>query len=205
MTRIVAIGGGSGSGKTTLARALKGILGDKVSVISHDSYYLDRSNLSVEERKLVNYDVPEALDEALFLEHLEKLERGEAVEVPLFDFATHTRLKGSLHVEPAPLVIVEGIMVLSIPSFLKHYSLKVYVDADEDVRLARRILRDTSERGRKTEDIIRQYLAYVKPAFDEFVAPTARECDIIFRNNGTTGLEMGDVEHLAERIEEEAK
>jgi len=136
MAIIIALGGGSGSGKTFLANHLATTFGAEASLLSNDSYYLDQSRLSVGERKLVNYDDPSSIDEALFCQHLKDFSEGRSIEVPLFDFATHTRKKGTHTLSPTPLLFVEGIMVLSLPELQKFFDLTVYVDAEDDLRLA---------------------------------------------------------------------
>ena len=200
MAIIIALGGGSGSGKTFLAKHLATTFGAEASLLSNDSYYLDQSRLSVAERKLVNYDDPSSIDEALFAQHLKDFSEGRSIEVPLFDFSTHTRQSGSHTLIPTHFLFVEGIMVLSLPELRKFFNLTVYVEADDDIRLARRISRDITERGRETTDIIRQYLTFVRPAYQRYIAPTKEKADVVFPNNGNNGLDEAEYRRLVERI-----
>ncbi len=172
MVKTCGICGGSGAGKTTLTRHLLDRLGaDQVSVLAFDSYYRDQSHLTPPERAMVNYDHPDSLDHALFAADLELLRSGQTIEAPVYDFATHTRTAARVRVEPRPIVIVEGILLLSFPAVQSHLDLSAFIDVPEDVRLARRIKRDVAERGRDAEDVVRQFRATVAPMHDQFVEP----------------------------------
>jgi uridine kinase len=200
MPIIIALGGGSGAGKTFLAERLAKELDGQALILGNDNYNKDQSSLSLAERKLVNYDLPEAYDEDLLLKDLLVLKSGKPVDIPLYDFATHTRKKETLRLQPKPYIIVEGILVLSVKELQNCYDLRVYVDADSDLRLARRISRDVVERGREPKDIIRQYLATVRPAFKKLIEPTKKEADFVFNNNENDGLDEKEVARLMEAI-----
>jgi uridine kinase len=200
MAYLIAIGGGSGSGKTFLAEALKNNLHLECSVLSYDNYYKDESSLTMEQRSLVNYDDPASLDEELFLKHLAMLHDGQAIEVPQYDFKTHTRTKQTVHFEPTPFIIVEGILVLNIPNPKAHYDFTIYVDAEADMRLARRLLRDEKERGRVSNDIVRQYLATVRPMHKKYIEPVKKNVDFVFTNNDNDGLDERQMGRLLSKL-----
>lgn len=181
---LVAIAGGTGSGKTTLAEKLVVELSPHVAVLEHDWYYLDRSGLTAAERENVNYDEPAALDNALLAEHLARLKSGNAVECPQYDFATHTRLPSVRRIEPAPIIAVEGILLLAIPELMRAFDLRIYVDTDDDVRLMRRIRRDFVQRGRDLDSIEHQYYASVRPMHLLHVAPSKRSAHLIVPEGG---------------------
>ncbi len=198
MPFILAITGGSGSGKTFIAKALRALLPVEASILSFDSYYRDQSELPILKRELLNYDDPSMLDKDLFLEHLDALRHGKEILVPTYDFATHTR-KGLPKVfKPTPVIIVEGIFALEIDK--KNYDFSVYIDADDDVRLARRILRDMDSRGRTAESVIKQYLTFVKPSHTKFVAPKKEVADFIFLNNETDGINEKTMAELLKHL-----
>lgn len=173
--------GGSGSGKTTLTRRLRARLGDdEVSVLNFDHYYRDLSHLTPDQRRVINYDHPDAFDHELFIGHLDQLSAGGGVEVPVYDFSTHTRDGSFEAVAAAPLVVVEGILLLAFPEVAARLDLTVFLDVPEPVRLRRRIRRDTSERGRDPDDVRRQFAATVAPMHDAYVQPCRDRADLIF-------------------------
>ncbi len=181
----IGIAGGTGSGKTSVARALSaGLPAGSVAMIEHDAYYRDRSDLSFEERSLLNFDHPESLDNDLFVEHLKRLRAGETVEVPIYDFKTHARLAETRTVEPAPVIIVEGILVFTEAALRDQMDIKIFVDTDADIRLMRRIRRDLEHRGRSFASIRDQYYATVRPMHIEHVEPTKRWADLIVPEGG---------------------
>ena len=182
---IVGIAGGTGSGKTTVAHKLAAAMpaGRCVS-IEHDAYYFDQGHLPPDERANVNYDHPASLESSLLAEHLRQLRAGRAVDVPLYDFATHKRRTETRHVEPAPVVIVEGILVFVEAGLRDLMDIKIFVDTDADIRLMRRIRRDLEHRGRSFESVRHQYYATVRPMHIEHVEPSKRWADLIVPEGG---------------------
>ena len=189
---ILGIAGGTGSGKTTLTRRLKERFGDEVSVVYHDNYYKRRDDLTYEERCAINYDHPNAFDTDMLLEHLAQLKAGHAVECPVYDYTVHNRSDKTVLIQPAPVIIVEGILLFAFPELCDLMDIKVFVDTDADVRILRRIVRDVNKRGRTLESVISQYLTTVKPMHEQFVEPSKRKADIIVPEGGknTVALEM---------------
>jgi uridine kinase len=183
---VLGLAGGSGAGKTTLVDGLTARLGDDASVLWFDEYYHDLAHLPVEQRAVVNYDHPDSLDEALLVDHLDGLLAGRPVDVPIYDFATHTRTGRTRRVEPRPVVVVDGILVLAIPELRRRLHLAVFVDAPTEVRLARRMDRDVRDRGRTTDSVRAQFDATVAPMHEAFVEPSAAHAD--FRLDGTGDL-----------------
>jgi len=175
---IVGVCGGSGAGKTTLVNELIRCLGeDRTSPVAFDSYYRDLSHITMAERTQVNYDHPDSLDHELFTEHLRELRRGRPVEIPEYDFATHTRTGGATVVQPTETVVLDGILLLHFRALRDLIDLAVFIDVDEKVRLKRRVQRDVRERGRNADDVQRQFRATVAPMHDRFVAPSAQHAD----------------------------
>jgi len=182
---VIGIAGGSGSGKTTvLQHIIREFGADPIAVLDHDAYYQDLSHLSPEERTQFNFDHPDALETDLMREHLDALIEGEAVEKPVYDFTTHTRRGETETVEPRPVIIIEGILVLAESLLEEQMDIKIYVDAADDIRLMRRIRRDIQERDRSIEGILRQYERTVRPMHLEFVEPSKRKADIIIPRGG---------------------
>lgn len=182
---VIGIAGGSGSGKTTvLERIIEEFGPDSIAVLDHDAYYRDLSHLSPEERAQFNFDHPDALETDLMREHLDCLIEGKTIEKPVYDFTTHTRRDETEGVEPRPVIIIEGILVLAEPLLKERMDIKIYVDAADDIRLMRRIRRDMQERGRSIEGILQQYERTVRPMHLEFVEPSRREADIIIPRGG---------------------
>ena len=199
MVYLIAICGGSGSGKTLLSTALREHFGADCPVLPYDNYYKDQSHLPMEERAKQNYDDPEILDAALYQEHLKACKEGKSVEVPQYDFTTHTRKKETVTFHPTKIVICEGIMVMQLP--LELYDGTIFVQADSDVRLARRIFRDMKERGRTAESVINQYFATVKPMHRKYVSPMKKKAGFLFENNGNNGIEKPHFEELLRYLE----
>lgn len=182
---VIGIAGGTGSGKTTVAKEIgRQLTGQSVVRIGQDNYYLDRSGLPLEERARINYDHPDAFDTPLLIRHLERLCAGEAVEAPIYNFVTHTRAKETHRLEPAKVIIVEGIMALVDPELRSRYSIKIFVDTADDVRFIRRLLRDVQERGRSMQSVIDQWLGVVSLMHREFVEPSKRSADLIIPEGG---------------------
>jgi uridine kinase len=176
---IIGIAGGSGSGKTTIAESLVEGLAGRAAVIQHDAYYRHMPELSFEERSQVNYDHPASLETELLVEHLVALRSGKSVEKPAYDFSSHLRSDQVVRIEPSPVIVVEGILVLAEPELCAELDLKVFVDTDADIRLARRIERDIEERGRTLSSVIAQYFASVRPMHVEFVEPSKGHADVV--------------------------
>jgi len=182
---IIGIAGGSGSGKSTLLSQLVSELGpESVSVLDHDAYYRDLGHLSLAERTLVNFDHPDTLETDLLVDHLDELLTGAYIEKPVYDFTQHTRSAMTELISPRPVVIVEGILVLNDDELVRRMDIKLFVDAEDDVRLARRIRRDMAERDRTIESILDQYEQTVRPMFVQFVEPSKRKADIIIPRGG---------------------
>jgi uridine kinase len=185
VTFVIGIAGGTGSGKTTIAqRIAEAVPSEYVAVIEHDSYYRDLSHLDPEARTQVNYDHPDALETSLLVEHLAALKAGQPVGVPIYDFATHTRRSVHNALEPKPLVIVEGILVLADARLRELMDLKIYVDTDADIRVFRRLARDIQDRGRTFDSVREQYDTTVRPMHLMFVEPSKRWADVIVPEGG---------------------
>ena len=185
MSLIIGICGGTGSGKTTVAnRILESVSASEVVFIQQDSYYRNITDLPVDYRHIANFDHPDALDNDLLVNHVRRLKAGEAVELPLYDFKTHTRMIETRHVEPKPIVIVEGILIYADPRLLEQMDIKVFVDTPDDIRFIRRLRRDLAERGRTVESVIEQYIATVRPMHMQFVEPSKRHADVIIPEGG---------------------
>ena len=176
---VIGIAGGTASGKTTLTRSLAERFSGELTIIEHDSYYRAYHELTFEERTKLNYDHPDIYETELLVEHLGALRQGRSVEVPVYDYPTYDRSDKTTTVEPTPVVIVEGIMILADEALRDQMNIKVFVDADADVRILRRVLRDATERGRSLQSVINQYLATVKPMHEQFVEPSKRYADIV--------------------------
>jgi uridine kinase len=186
-TRSVVIGvaGGSGSGKTTVVRRIVESLGnDQVTVLEHDRYYRDRSALRLEERAAMNYDHPDALETDLMVRHLIELREGRSVEVPVYDFARYARLAATETAQPRRTIIAEGILIFTDPALRALLDVKIFVDADDDIRFIRRLTRDVAERGRTMDSVVDQYQSTVKPMHLEFVEPSKRYADVIVPQGG---------------------
>lgn len=182
---VIGIAGGSGSGKTTVSKEIsKRLPADRVLILTEDAYYNDNSALSMDERKKINYDHPNAYDTDLLIEQLQDLLDGKAIELPTYNFNILSRAKDTIHVEPADIIILEGILVLASEELRKFMDIKLFVDSDDDIRFIRRLQRDTQERGRSIDWIISQYLATVKPSYNQFVEPSKKYADIIIPQGG---------------------
>lgn len=178
MATLFGICGGSGAGKTTLAVELIKLLGaDRVSGLAFDAYYRDLSDMPMEDRKQVNYDHPDALDNELFAQHLTDLSEGRSIEVPEYDFATHTRTGASIPVAARDIVLVEGILLFSFPGIHDLLDHSVFIDVPEDIRLERRVTRDVAQRGRDADDVRRQFAAFVAPMHNQHVQPFCDRAD----------------------------
>ena len=193
---VIGIAGGSGSGKSTFAARLREQFPDSVALISCDNYYRAHDDIPLEERRLLNYDAPEALEFDLMVSHLQALKRGEAVDCPVYDFSLHNRSDKVLSIEPKPVIIVDGILILSDPALRETFDLRIYVETDADERILRRARRDMEVRGRHIDDIMEQYLTTVKPMHEQYVEPSKKHADLIL--NG--GMNPVALEIVAGRV-----
>ncbi len=190
---ILGIAGGSGSGKTTVSQAILNKVGpDKIAYIPHDAYYKDLSGLPPNLKAEVNFDHPNSLETELMVRHVQSLRDGAAIEMPHYDFSTHSRTTKTIKILPHPVIIVEGILIFSDADLRKLFDIKIFVDTDADLRFIRRLKRDIEDRGRTPDSVIKQYLNTVRPMHLEFVEPSKRYADLIIPEGGynTTALEM---------------
>ena len=195
---LVGVAGGTGSGKTTVANEILRRVGtEHIACIPHDAYYRDLSHLPQHRRPQVNFDHPDSLETELLIEHLKIMRAGRTVQVPLYDFTTHTRTQQTRHVEVAPVVLIEGILVFVEQELRELFDVKLYVDTDADVRFIRRLRRDVEERGRSVESVCEQYLSTVRPMHLEFVEPSKRYADVIIPEGGFNEVA---IEMVAARI-----
>jgi uridine kinase len=195
---IIGIAGGSGSGKTTVVKKIMNSLPENtVSLISQDAYYKDQGHLSAEEKKNINFDHPESIEFKLLNKHIDKLKTGQAIEMPTYDYASCSRGKETIHIEPRKVIIVEGILIFTDSLLRDNLDIKVFVSADSDDRLMRIMKRDVKERGRTYDDVLTHYSKYVKIGHREFIAPTKRFADIIIPEGGNNHV---GIEILTSRI-----
>jgi uridine kinase len=188
---VIGIAGGSGSGKTTVAQEILQRVGpDRIAYLQHDSYYKDLTGLPPTQRAEVNFDHPHSLETELLIEHIASLRDGRAVEVPIYDFSTHSRTSQSFTVPSRRVVIVEGILIFAEAELRKLFDVKIFVDTDSDIRFIRRLQRDITERGRTTESVIKQYMSTVRPMHLEFVEPSKRYADVIIPEGGFNAAAM---------------
>ncbi|MBM3885133.1 MAG: uridine kinase [Gemmatimonadetes bacterium] len=186
---IIGIAGGSGSGKSTVARQIAASLsGARVAFLDMDAYYRDHPHHSMDERRHINWDHPDAFDLGLLADHLAALGRGEAIAKPVYDFVAHRRAAESLPIEPADVIVIDGILLFVDPRVREACAIKVYVDTDPDIRLVRRIRRDMAIRGRPLEEILDQYLTTVQPMHLQFVEPSKRYADLIIPHGGENAI-----------------
>lgn len=190
--RVVGVAGGSASGKTTIVNKIEEYFGRDIVVLGHDSYYKAHDDLDYEERSQLNYDHPNAFDTERMAEDVRRLIKGQAVDIPVYDFTIHNRVYETVHVEPKNVIIIEGILILENKELRDLMDAKIYVDTDADERLMRRIRRDMSERARSIDSILEQYAGTVKPMHEEFVEPSKRYADVIIPRGGenVTGIAM---------------
>jgi uridine kinase len=177
---VIGIAGGSGSGKTTVANVILTRVGaENIAYLPHDAYYKDLRNLPPNQRAEINFDHPDSLDTELMVRHIETLKQHQPVQIPVYDFKHHQRTQEVIQVEPQPVILVEGILIFAEPELLPLFDVKVFVEADPDIRFIRRLQRDLYQRGRTTESVIEQYLTTVRPMHLKFVEPSRRYADII--------------------------
>ena len=196
-TLTIGIAGGTGSGKTTITKKIVSEFGRDVSVIHHDNYYKAHDDMPYSERCKLNYDHPNAFDTQLLLTHLRSLKKGQAVSIPTYDYTVHNRAERTVRIRPAKVLVIEGILIFAEPELCREMDIRIYVDADADVRILRRIVRDVRDRGRSLESVIDQYLGTVKPMHEQFVEPSKRNADIIVPQGGHNAVAM---EMVVERI-----
>ena len=192
-TIIIGIAGGTGSGKTTLTEKLRDHFGaNEVSVLNHDSYYKRHDELPYEERCKLNYDHPDAFDTDMMIDHLRMLKNGQAIDCPTYDYTIHNRAEEVLHIEPRRVIVVEGIMIFVNKTLCDEMNIRIFVDADADVRLCRRIRRDVKKRGRSIDSVVDQYLTTVKPMHELYVEPSKKNANLIVPEGGKNliALEM---------------
>ena len=192
---IIGVAGGSGSGKTTVSmRILERLGAPPIAYIQHDSYYFDNSHVPVADRGRLNYDHPDSLDTPLLIQHLRALRAGQAVEIPLYDFTTHSRRPETMRMDPAPLILVEGILIFVEKELRELMDMRIFVDTDSDLRFIRRMQRDVHERGRSQESVVEQYLRTVRPMHLEFVEPSKRYADVIIPEGGHNEVALAMIE-----------
>lgn len=201
-TIIIGIAGGTGSGKSTFTNKLKDTFHEDVAVLYHDNYYRDQSDIPLEERKKTNYDHPDAMGTELLVEHLHQLKEGKAIECPVYDYTMHTRSNQVMKVEPKRVILLEGILVLADERLRDLMDVKVYVEADADERILRRVIRDVKERGRDIEGVVEQYLTTVKPMHYLYVEPTRTTADIVI-NSGMNPVAFELVRNMIQKILDE--
>ena len=195
---LIGIAGGTGSGKSTFTNRIKKQFGDDVTVIYHDNYYRRRDDIPFEERKKINYDHPDALETDMLIEHIKQLKAGKSVVCPVYDFSVHNRSDKTVVIKPSKVILVEGILVLQNPELCNLLDIKIFVEADADERILRRVLRDVEERGRDLRGIIDQYLTTVKPMHYRFVEPSKAKADFVI--NG--GMNPVSLDIVAAKIRE---
>ena len=181
---VIGIAGGTGSGKTTITRKLVQRFAGEVSVINHDNYYKAHHDMPYEQRCKLNYDHPDAFDTDLLISDLRMLKSGREIVCPVYDYSIHDRSDKTMVIKPAKVIIVEGILIFADITLCDEMDIKIFVDADADVRILRRITRDVRDRGRSLESVIKQYLTTVKPMHEQFVEPSKRNADIIIPEGG---------------------
>ena len=196
---VIGVAGGTGSGKTTVAHEILKRAGTKqISLIQHDAYYKNLADLPVARRAMQNFDHPDALDNDLLIAHLRQLKATQTIEIPVYDFTSHTRTEQTQLVGPNPVILVEGILIFADKALRELMDVKIYVDTDPDIRFIRRLQRDIAERERTMESVIRQYLATVRPMHQEFVEPSKRYADVIIPEGGFNQVA---IEMIAARIQ----
>ena len=187
---VVGIAGGSGSGKTTLMNNIVGRFEEKITVLSHDSYYKRHDDMTYEERCQLNYDEPAALETDLMVRHLEQLRRGQAIDCPVYDFTVHNRSDATQHIEPSRIIIVEGILIFENEALRDLMDIRIFVDTDADIRLCRRAKRDVNKRGRSLESVLHQYQETVKPMYEKYVEPSKKYAHILVPEGGKNAVAL---------------
>ena len=190
----IGVYGGTGSGKTTIvSQIVSEFPTSEIQVISQDSYYKDTSHLTFDERCALNFDHPDAIDFPLLYQHVNSLKNGDNIEQPVYSFETHNRTKETVTVVPKKILIIEGILILNYPKLRSLFDLKIYIDADSDMRMERRVSRDISERGRTPEEVLNRYLNTLKPMHKQFIEPMKVHADITLENHQNTPLNLSEL------------
>lgn len=194
---VIGIAGGTASGKTTIVNRLKEYFKDDISLVGHDSYYLAHDEMPFEERSRLNYDHPASFETNRMIADIRKLKEGMAVDCPVYDFTIHNRSDRTVRIEPRPVIIVEGILILENEELRKLMDIKIFVDTDADERITRRLIRDMQERGRSAQSVVDQYIATVKPMHEKYVEPSKKYADIIIPRGGENEIAIRMlIEHL---------
>lgn len=201
---VIGIAGGSGSGKTTLMRSLTDRFQNDITVLSHDNYYRPYDELSMDERRKVNYDHPDAFETEMLIEHLRQLKEGKSINCPVYEHATYSRMEETIPVAPSKVILVEGILIFENKELCNLMDIKIFVDTDADVRLIRRIKRDVAKRGRSIDSVLNQYLNTVKPMHEQFVEPSKKNADLVVLEGGKNlvALEM-IIDRIQRHIDDE--
>ena len=194
---VIGIAGGTGSGKTTITKKLVQRFGKNISVIYHDNYYKAHHSMSYEQRSRLNYDHPDAFDTYMLIDALRELKRGHSVTCPVYDYSIHDRSEETITIEPAKVIVVEGILIFHNKELCRQMDIKIFVDTDADVRILRRITRDVRDRGRSLESVITQYLTTVKPMHEMYVEPSKHNADIIIPEGGHNSVAL---DMIVERV-----
>ncbi len=198
---VIGIAGGSGSGKTTVANVILKQVGEqKIAYLPHDAYYKDLRELPESQRAQINFDHPNSLETKLLTRHVQELQQWLPIQLPIYDFKTHSRTEESIHIKPQAVIIVEGILIFAEPELRELFDVKIFVDTDSDIRFIRRLQRDLTERGRTTQAVIEQYLKTVRPMHLEFVEPSKRYADVIIPEGGFNSVAMDMVIARIERL-----
>ncbi len=188
---VIGIAGGTGSGKTTVANVILERVGkNHIAYLPHDAYYRELNELPPDQKAAVNFDHPDSLETELMIKHIHELKNGQSVELPIYDFSTHSRTDKTIRVDPARVIIVEGILIFAVPELRELFDVKLFVDTDADIRFIRRLQRDINERGRTTEMVIHQYLTTVRPMHLEFAEPSKRYANLIIPEGGLNAVAM---------------
>ena len=200
---VIGIAGGSGSGKTTLLKNIIATFGPAITVLSHDNYYKRHDEMTYEDRCKLNYDEPAALETDLMVRQLEQLRRGESVQCPVYDFTVHNRSDETITIKPEKVIIVEGILIFTDKQLRDLMDIKIFVDADADIRICRRIKRDVNKRGRSLESVILQYQQTVKPMHEKYVEPSKKYADIVVPEGGKNLVALAMIQGYIRRYLEE--
>jgi uridine kinase len=188
---VIGIAGGTGSGKSTVAKVIIDRVGaNHIALLPHDAYYKDLAKLEPAQRAIINFDHPDSLETSLLVEHIKQLKNYQFIELPVYDFKTHTRTPNTIRIEPQPVILVEGILILAEKGLRELFDVKIYVDTDPDIRFIRRLERDIAERGRTSTSVIHQYMETVRPMHLEFVEPSKRYADVIIPEGGLNIVAM---------------